>query len=51
MKAQAAEFAGLGFVGGAGDGNRTRTVSLGSGAVTAARGAGLAVGPVPSDRG
>ena len=29
MKAQAAEFAVLGFVGGAGDGNRTRTVSLG----------------------
>jgi hypothetical protein len=36
---------------GAGDENRTRTISLGSGAITAARGADLAYLQVPSDRG
>jgi len=37
--------------GGAGDENRTRTISLGSGAVTAARGAEQASLAVMSDRG
>jgi hypothetical protein len=36
---------------GAGDENRTRTISLGSSAVTAPRGADLAFLAVPSDRG
>ena len=36
---------------GAGDENRTRTISLGSAAVTAARGADRVAVPVPSDRG
>jgi hypothetical protein len=40
----------LGFRG-AGDENRTRTISLGSSAVTAARGADQASLAVPSDRG
>ncbi len=39
------------YLSGAGDGNRTRTVSLGSGAVTAARGADLPSLAVMSDRG
>jgi len=36
---------------GAGDENRTRTISLGSGAVTAVRGAELATLMIPSSRG
>ena len=39
----------LGRTLGAGDENRTRTISLGSAAVTAARGADLASVAVPSD--
>jgi len=42
---------GLRVLPGAGDGNRTRIISLGSGAVPAARGADLAVMPALSDRG
>ena len=38
------------FAVGASDENRTRTISLGSGAATATRRADLAVRPVPSDR-
>jgi hypothetical protein len=39
------------FVCGAGDGNRTRAVSLGSTSITARRAADLGFGPVLSDRG
>jgi hypothetical protein len=38
------------YVPGAGDENRTRTISLGSGAVTAAEGADLAISMVRSSR-
>ena len=50
--AEAADHAPeLGGSCGAGDENRTRTISLGSVAVTAARGADLALLAVRSDRG
>jgi hypothetical protein len=51
-RAQSSESAsGLGLYVGADDGNRTRTVSLGSTAITAARGADQASLAVLSDRG